>query len=91
MLLEPGLENSELILLVCAAAAAAAASVVSGSVRPRGLQPTRLRHPRDFLGKSTGVGSLSLHQGIVSTQGLDSGLPHYRQFLYQLSHKGSPC
>ena len=56
MLLEPGLENSELILLVCAAAAAAAASVVSGSVRPRGLQPTRLRHPRDFLGKSTGVG-----------------------------------
>ena len=31
-------------------------SVVSDSQRPRGLQPTRLLHPRDSLGKSTGVG-----------------------------------
>ena len=31
-------------------------SVVSDSSRPRGLQPTRLLHPRDFPGKSTGVG-----------------------------------
>ena len=31
-------------------------SVVSGSLRPRGLQPTRLLHPWDFPGKSTGVG-----------------------------------
>ena len=31
-------------------------SVVSDSQRPYGLQPTRLLHPLDFPGKSTGVG-----------------------------------
>jgi len=31
-------------------------SVVSDSWRPHGLQPTRLLHPGDFPGKSTGVG-----------------------------------
>ena len=31
-------------------------SVVSDFSRPHGLQPTRLLHPRDFPGKSTGVG-----------------------------------
>ena len=31
-------------------------SVVSDSQRPYGLQPTRLLHPWDFPGKSTGVG-----------------------------------
>ena len=30
-------------------------SVVSNSSRPHGLQPTRLLHPWDFPGKSTGV------------------------------------
>ena len=31
-------------------------SVVSDSFQPHGLQPTRLLHPRDSPGKSTGVG-----------------------------------
>ena len=31
-------------------------SVVSDSVQPHGLQPTRLLHPWDFPGNSTGVG-----------------------------------
>ena len=31
-------------------------SVVSNSERPHGLQPTRLLHPWDFPGRSTGVG-----------------------------------
>ena len=31
-------------------------AVVSNSLRPHGLQPTRLLHPWDFPGKSTGVG-----------------------------------
>ena len=31
-------------------------SVMFDSSRPRGLQPTRLLYPRDFPGKSTGVG-----------------------------------
>ena len=39
-------------------------------------------------GQNTGVGSLSLLQGIFPTQGSNPGLPHCRQILYQLSHKG---
>ena len=41
-------------------------------------------------GKNTGVGSHSLLQGIFLTQGSNSGLLHCRQFLYRLSHQGSP-
>ena len=44
----------------------------------------------DTPGQNTGVGSLSLLQGIFSTQGSNPGLPHCRQILYQLSHRGSP-
>ena len=36
------------------------------------------------------MGSLSLLQGIFSTQGENPGRPHCRWILYQLSHKGSP-
>ena len=46
--------------------------------------------PWNSPGQSTGVGSLSLLQGIFQTQGSNPGLPHCRQILYQLSHKGSP-
>ena len=41
-------------------------------------------------GQNTGVGRLSLLQGIFLTQGSNTGLPHCRQILYQLSHKGRP-
>ena len=41
-------------------------------------------------GQNTGVGRLSLLQGSFSTQGLNPGLSHCMQILYQLSHKGSP-
>ena len=40
-------------------------------------------------GQNIGVGSLSLLQGIVPTQGWNPGLPHCRQILYLLSHKES--
>ena len=40
--------------------------------------------------QNTGVGSLSLLQGIFPTQGSNPGLPHCRRILYQPSHKGSP-
>ena len=40
----------------------------------------------DSLGQNTGVGSLSLLQGIFPTQGLNPGLLHCRWILYQLSH-----
>ena len=47
-----------------------------------------LKH--SYPGQNTGVGSLSLLQGIFTTQGSNPGLPHCRRILYQLSHKGSP-
>ena len=52
-------------------------SVMSDSLRP----PWTWNSP----GPNTGVGSLSLLQGILPTQGLNSGLPHCRLILYQLS------
>ena len=64
-------------------------SVVSNSLQPRGLQATRLLHPRDFPGKSTGVGCHFLLQRIFPTQGSNPGLPHCRQTLYCLSHQRS--
>ena len=36
------------------------------------------------------LGGLSLLQGIFPTQGLNPGLLHCRQILYQLNHEGSP-
>ena len=97
---------------------------MSDPQRRYGLQPSRLLHPWDFPGKSTGVGchsllwkwlscvqlfvspwtilstnspgqntgvgSLSLLQGIFQTQGSNPGFLYCWRFLYQLSHKGSP-
>ena len=40
--------------------------------------------------KNTGVGGLSLLQGIFLTQELNQGLLHWRRILYQLSCQGSP-
>ena len=64
-------------------------SVMSNSLQPHGLYPTRLLHPWDFPGKSTGVGCHFLLQGIFPTQGLNPGLPHCRQTFYHLSHQRS--
>ena len=50
-------------------------------VTPHRLQPTRLLHPWDFPGKSTGVGCHFLLKGIFASQGLNPGLPHCRQML----------
>ena len=57
-------------------------SVVSDSLQPHGLYS-----PWNSPGQNTGVGSLSLLQGIFPTQWSKPGLPHCRQILYQLSHK----
>ena len=54
------------------------------------LQPCRLYSPWNSPGQNTGVGSLSLLQWIFLTQESNQGLPHCRQILYQMSHKGSP-
>ena len=51
----------------------------------------RRRDPSwDSPGKNTGVGSLSLFQGIFPTQGLNWGFLHCRWILYQLSYQGNP-
>ena len=54
------------------------------------LWPCALGSPWNSPGQNTGVGSLSLLQGIFPTQGSNPGLPHWGRILYQLSHKGSP-
>ena len=54
------------------------------------LQPHGLYSPLTSSGQNTGVGSVSLLQGIFPTQGSNPGLLHCRWILYQLSHKGSP-
>ena len=51
-------------------------SVVSNSLRPHGRYS-----PWNSPGQNTGVGSLSLLQGIFPTQGLNPGLPHCRWFF----------
>ena len=56
-------------------------SIVSNSLWPHGLYS-----PWNSPSQNTGVGSLSLLQGIFPTQGSNPGLPHYGQVLYQLSH-----
>ena len=43
----------------------------------------------DSPGRTTGVGSLSLLQGIFPTQESNRGLLHCRQIPYQLNHQGS--
>ena len=60
-------------------------SVVSDSLQSHGLYS-----PRNSPGQNTGVGSLSLLQGIFPPQRWNPGLPHCEWILYQLSHKGSP-
>ena len=55
------------------------------TVRFHGLKPTRLLHPWNFPGKSSGVGCHFLLQENFPTQGLNPGLLHCRQMLYHLS------
>ena len=59
-------------------------SVVSDSLQFHGLYSSW-----NSPGQNTGVGSLSLLQGIFPTQGLNPCLPHCRQILSQLSQMTS--
>ena len=54
------------------------------------LQPHGLYCPWNSPGQNTGMGSISLLQGIFPTQASNPGLLHYRQILYQMSHMRSP-
>ena len=70
------METSQ-ILCVCESR-----SVMSDSLRLHGLQ--------NSPGQNTGMGRLSLPQGIFPTQGSNPHLPDCRRILYQLSHPRSP-
>ena len=59
----------------------------SHSVMSDSLQPSGLYSPWNSPGQNTGAGGLSLLQGIFPIQGLNPGLLHCRQILYQLSHR----
>ena len=63
-------------------------SVMSESLGPHGLWPTRLFCPWNSLGKNNGVGCYALLEGIFPTQESDPGLSHDRWILYCLSHQG---
>ena len=70
------------ILLECMHACSVA-SVLFNSLWHFGLQPTRLFCPWNYPGKNTGVGCHPLLQRIFPTQGLNSGLLHWRRILYR--------
>ena len=83
----------ELCLLIFNMRACSVASVMSDSLPPYGLQPTRLLCPWDSPGKNTEVGCHALLQGIFLTQELNPcllNLLHCRQIPYPLSQLGSP-
>ena len=76
----------------CVCAFVLSSSVLSDSLRPRGLQPARLLCLWDYPGKSTGVGSHALLQGAFPTQETNPCLLHLlrcRRILYPLSRLGS--
>ena len=55
--------------------------------RSSALQVDSLPSEPPGKSKNTGVGSLSLLQGIFPILESNQGLPHFWQILYQLSHK----
>ena len=65
-------------------------SYVTKKPRSPTLQTDSLPAEPQGKPKNTGVGSLSLLQGIFPTQGLNPGLLHCRQILYQLSLPRKP-
>ena len=58
-------------------------SVVSDFSRPHGLQPTRLLHPWDFPGKSTGMGCHSTWNGNANQNHSEIPLPDCQDVYHQ--------
>ena len=61
-------------------------------IEPRSPHYRQILLPSESPGKpkNTGVGNLSLLQGIFPTKKLNQVLLRRRQILYQLSYRGSP-
>ena len=71
----------EWVAISCSKSESESCSVMSDSLRPHELQPTRLLCQWDSPGKNTGVGCHFLLQDIFLTQGSIWGLPHCSRFL----------
>ena len=69
---------------------ALSSAVMSGSLWSHGLWPPGSSVHGDSPGKNIGMGCHACLKGIFPTQGLNPGLRHCRQILYQLSHQKSP-
>ena len=68
-------------------------SVVPDSLRPHGLQPTRLFCPGDFLGKDTGVGCSGLpfpSPGDLPNPGIEPGSPALQADSLPTELQGKP-
>ena len=61
-------------------------SVTSDSQRPHGLQPTRLLHPWDFLGKSTGVNCHHLLWMAIESEGFQERGHHTHVHRHTHTH-----
>ena len=75
---------------VCVCVCTLSRSIMSSSLQPQGLQPTRLLCPWDFPAKNPGVGCHFLLQGVFLIQGLNPHLLHWQVDSSPLSHLGSP-
>ena len=76
---------------VCVCVYVFSCSVLSTSLRPYGLQPSRLLCPWSFPGKNTGVGCHFLLQGIFLTCKLNPHLLWYSSSKYCCFHFCSHC
>ena len=73
---------------VCVCVYVFSCSVLSTSLRPYGLQPSRLLCPWSFPGKNTRVGCHFLFQGIFQTQGSNPHLLNWQADSLPLSLQG---
>ena len=71
---------------MCVCVCTQSLSVMSNSLQPHGLQPTRLLCPWNFSGSNTGVGCHLLLLGIFQTQGFNQRLLYWQLDSLPQSH-----
>ena len=69
--------------------------MIKGSIQEEDIAIINIYAPNigapQYVSQNTGVGCHFLLQGIFPTQGLNLGLLHCRQILYQVSYREAPC